>query len=238
MSTARTPTGQVTENLILVVEDEADVLNLVSTNLKNAGYHVMKAHDGPTALGKIRKAIPMLIVLDLMLPGISGLEVCKTLKGNEATARIPIIMLTAKVEEIDRILGLELGADDYMTKPFSPRELILRIKSVMRRVNGQMEIPDLIKIGDVSVDRLQFDVRIKGKPVEMTPTEFKLLLILMERRGRVQSREVLLNDVWGYDTVLDIRTVDTNVARLREKLRKGKLTIDTVRGFGYRVKSV
>lgn len=235
MSSVRRPVFSKADNKILVADDEADVLNLVSTNLQNAGYNVIKAQDGASALSKARTSHPMLIVLDLMLPGMSGLEVCKSLKGEPATAQIPIIILTAKAEEIDRILGLELGADDYITKPFSPRELVLRVKSVVRRAGVQNEKPDQVKIGDVTVDRLRFDVRIKGESLDMTPTEFKLLLILMERRGRVQSREVLLNDVWGYDSVLDTRTVDTHVARLREKLRKGKVTIDTVRGFGYRI---
>ena len=224
-----------TDNKILVADDELDVLNLVSLNLKNAGFTIIKAQDGASALSKARSNMPQLVVLDLMLPGMSGIEVCKTLKADTATSQIPIIMLTAKAEEIDRIVGLELGADDYITKPFSPRELVLRVKSVVRRVSGQNEKPDLIKIGDIEVDRLKFDVRIKGESLEMTPTEYKLLLILMERRGRVQSREVLLNDVWGYDQVLDTRTVDTHVARLREKIRNGKVNIDTVRGFGYRI---
>jgi two-component system phosphate regulon response regulator PhoB len=235
MSSARKPAISKTENKILVADDEADVLNLISSNLQNAGYSVIKAQDGPSALSKARSNMPTLIVLDLMLPGMSGLDVCKALKNEPATAQIPIIMLTAKAEEIDRILGLELGADDYITKPFSPRELVLRVKSVMRRTGGQNEKADQVKIGDVVVDRLRFDVRIKGESLDMTPTEFKLLLVLMERRGRVQSREVLLNDVWGYDNILDTRTVDTHVARLREKLRKGKVNIDTVRGFGYRI---
>lgn len=223
------------EDKILVADDETDVLNMVTTNLKHAGFTVIKVQDGPSALAKAREIAPVLIVLDLMLPGMSGLEVCKALKGDPATTHIPIIMLTAKAEEIDRVLGLELGADDYITKPFSPRELVLRVKSVVRRTGGQSEKPDLIKIGDITVDRLRFDVRLKDEPLEMTPIEFKLLLVLMERRGRVQSREVLLNDVWGYDSVLDTRTVDTHVARLREKLRKGHVSIETVRGFGYRI---
>jgi two-component system phosphate regulon response regulator PhoB len=238
MPAPRKPSIHQSENKILVADDEADVLTLVSTNLKNAGFSVIKAQDGATALSKARECIPTLIVLDIMLPGMSGLEVCKNLKSDGTTAKIHIIMLTAKAEEIDRILGLELGADDYITKPFSPRELVLRVKSVVRRTGGgQSEKPDLIKIGDIVMDRLRFDVRVKNESLEMTPTEFKLLLILMERRGRVQSREVLLNDVWGYDNVLDTRTVDTHVARLREKLRKGKVAIETVRGFGYRITS-
>ena len=233
--TVRALTMSKTDNKILVADDELDVLNLVSLNLKNAGFTIIKAQDGASALSKARSNMPLLVVLDLMLPGMSGIEVCKTLKGDPATSQIPIIMLTAKAEEVDRIVGLELGADDYITKPFSPRELVLRVKSVVRRVSGQNEKPDLIKIGDIEVDRLKFDVRINGESLEMTPTEYKLLLILMERRGRVQSREVLLNDVWGYDQVLDTRTVDTHVARLREKIRNGKVNIDTVRGFGYRI---
>lgn len=223
------------DNKILVVDDETDVLEMISSNLKNAGFNVAQAQDGPSALEKAREAMPMLVVLDLMLPGMSGLEVCKALKGDPSTAHIPIVMLTAKAEEIDRILGLELGADDYISKPFSPRELILRIKSIVRRAGLSNDKPDLIKIGDLVVDRLFFDVRIKGKPVDITPIEFKLLLVLLERRGRIQSREVLLNDVWGYDNTLDTRTVDTHVARLREKLRKGKIMIETARGFGYRI---
>jgi DNA-binding response OmpR family regulator len=230
-----TPVISKSDNKILIADDETDVLELVSSNFKNAGFHVIKAQDGAVALNKARETMPVLIVLDLMLPDISGLEVCKYLKNDPLTAHIPIIMLTAKAEEIDRILGLELGADDYVTKPFSPRELVLRAKSILRRGGGQAEKPDLIKIGDMVVDRVLLDVRVKGAPLDMTPIELRLLLILLERRGSVQSREVLLNDVWGYDNTLDTRTVDTHVARLREKLRKSKVTIKTARGFGYQI---
>jgi two-component system phosphate regulon response regulator PhoB len=224
-----------TAGKILVADDEADVLNLVCSNLKNAGYAVIKAEDGPTALKLARSENPLLIVLDLMLPGMSGIEVCKALKSDPAAERIPIVMLTAKAEEVDRILGLELGADDYITKPFSPRELVLRVNSVVRRINGQTEKSDQIKIGDIVIYRASREVMLKNKQIELTATEFKLLLMLMERRGRVQSRDALLNEVWGYDTAIDTRTVDTHVRRLREKLGKAADCIETVRGFGYRI---
>ena len=221
---------------ILVADDEEDVLNLVSMNLKNAGFTVIQAVDGKEALSKARSQLPTLMVLDLMLPEMSGLEVCKVLKGDPVTAKIPVIMLTAKAEEVDRIVGLELGADDYMTKPFSPRELVLRVKSVLRRGTVQSEEPnDLVQLGPIRIDRSRHEVRINGQPVELTATEFKLLALLIERRGRVQNRDKLLNDVWGYESVIDTRTVDTHVRRLREKLGPAADCIETVRGFGYRV---
>lgn len=220
---------------ILVADDEPDVLNLVTLNLKGAGFTVLQAEDGNEALKQARDALPALIVLDLMLPELSGLEVCKVLKKDPQTAQIPIVMLTAKAEEIDRIVGLELGADDYITKPFSPRELILRVQSVLRRVSSGGEPSDQLTLGDIQVDRSRYEVSIKGKAIEFTATEFKLLTLLMERRGRVQSRDVLLNDVWGYESVIDTRTVDTHIRRLREKLGKSADCIETIRGFGYRI---
>jgi len=222
---------------VLVADDEEDVLNLVSVNLKGAGFAVLKAESGAEALGKARSEVPALIVLDLMLPGMSGLEVFGALKGDPATAPIPVIMLTAKAEEVDRIVGLELGADDYITKPFSPRELVLRVKSVLRRnTSGTAQGGSaLLKLGAISVDRERHEVRVKNKEVELTATEFKLLTLLIERRGRVQSRDTLLNDVWGYESVIDTRTVDTHVRRLREKLGSAADCIETVRGFGYRI---
>lgn len=220
---------------ILVADDESDVLNLVCNNLKAAGFTPLQVEDGPTALDQARSQLPALIVLDLMLPGMSGLEVCKALKVEPATKNIPILMLTAKAEEVDRILGFELGADDYMTKPFSPRELVLRVQSVLRRATAQPEKAEVLKLGDILVDRTRHGVSIKGKDVDLTATEFKLLATLMERRGRVQSRDILLNDVWGYESVIDTRTVDTHVRRLREKLGKAADCIETIRGFGYRM---
>jgi two-component system phosphate regulon response regulator PhoB len=228
-------TSKPANKRVLVADDEPDVLNLVSMNLKSAGFTVLQAEDGLSALQQAREALPALIVLDLMLPEMSGLEVCKVLKKESQTAQIPVIMLTAKAEEIDRIVGLELGADDYITKPFSPRELILRVKSVLRRVSAAGEATDHLALGDIQVDRSRYEVLIKGKPVEFTATEFKLLALLIERRGRVQSRDVLLNDVWGYESVIDTRTVDTHIRRLREKLGRAADCIETIRGFGYRI---
>jgi len=180
----------------------------------------------------------VLIADDEELPGMSGLEVCKALKSEASTKHIPILMLTAKSDEVDRILGFELGADDYMTKPFSPRELVLRVQSVLRRTNAPAEPADILKLGDITVDRVRHQVTIRGKELDLTATEFKLLSTLIERRGRVQSRDVLLNDVWGYESAIDTRTVDTHVRRLREKLGKAADCIETIRGFGYRMLDV
>jgi DNA-binding response OmpR family regulator len=223
---------------ILVADDEADVRSLVCNSLKNAGFTPLEAEDGPGALEHARTHLPALIVLDLMLPGMSGLEVCKALKAEPATKNTPIIMLTAKADEVDRILGFELGADDYMTKPFSPRELTLRVQSVLRRATAQPDKAEVLKLGDIMVDRTRHQVTVKGKEVELTATEFKLLSTLVERRGRIQSRDVLLNDVWGYESVIDTRTVDTHVRRLREKLGKVADCIETIRGFGYRMMDI
>jgi two-component system phosphate regulon response regulator PhoB len=220
---------------ILVAEDEEDVQILICGSLKTAGFSPLKASDGHTALNMARTEKPVLIILDLMLPEMHGLEVCKALKVEPQTKGIPIIMLTAKAEEVDRIVGFELGADDYITKPFSPRELVLRVQSVLRRDLGTPAEGGIIKLGEIMVDQTRHQVTVKGKPMELTATEFKLLSTLMERRGRVQSRDVLLNDVWGYDSAIDTRTVDTHVRRLREKLGKMADCIETIRGFGYRM---
>lgn len=220
---------------ILVVDDEADVVDLLSINLRSAGFAVVTAENGAAALAKARAELPNLIVLDIMLPQMSGLEVCKALKKDAPTSQIPIIMLTAKAEEVDKIVGLELGADDYVTKPFSPRELILRVKSVLRRGKEKGPVVEKLQIGELLVDHAKHEVLISGKRIELTATEFKLLALLMERRGRVQGRDRLLNDVWGYESVIDTRTVDTHVRRLREKLGICANYIETVRGVGYRV---
>lgn len=230
--------NKVQSKKILVAEDEEDVRMLICNTLKNSGFSPLWAADGPSALETARTQAPELVVLDLMLPGMHGLEICKALKVAPETKGIPIIMLTAKAEEVDRIVGFELGADDYMTKPFSPRELVLRIQSVLRRAAGQPEESAAIKLGGIVVDRTRHAVTVKGKAVELTAIEFKLLATLMERRGRVQSRDVLLNDVWSYDAAIDTRTVDTHVRRLREKLGKASNCVETVRGFGYRMVDV
>ncbi len=220
---------------ILIVDDEPDALEVLGFNLKNAGYEVTTADDGDTALKKARQQLPDLILLDLMLPEIDGLEVCKLLRRDTATSGIPIIMLTAKASEIDRVVGLELGADDYVTKPFSPRELVLRVRNLLkRRSEGEDEKPQKMQFGDLIIDLPRHLVTVAGTRVDLTATEFKLVILLAQRRGRVQSREALLRDVWEYDSLIDTRTVDTHMRRLREKLGTAAKYLDTVRGVGYR----
>ncbi|MEI6076496.1 MAG: response regulator transcription factor [Verrucomicrobiota bacterium] len=219
---------------ILVADDEPELVELVEFNLKQAGYSIATAVDGAEALKKARSQPPDLILLDIMMPEMDGLEVCKILRREPATAKVPIIMLTAKASEIDRVLGLELGADDYLTKPFSVRELLLRIKKILARSQTEETAKDQLRCGDLLVDLPRHLVSWKNKPIEMTATEFKLLSILMERAGRVQSREQLLRDVWAYDSLIDTRTVDTHMRRLREKLGPAAKHLDTIRGTGYR----
>jgi DNA-binding response OmpR family regulator len=219
---------------VLVVDDEPEAVELVEFNLKQAGYSVVTAADGAEALTKARASQPSLIVLDLMLPEVDGLEVCKMLRRDPATSGIPIVMLTAKAAEIDRVLGLELGADDYVTKPFSPRELVLRVKRLLQRDHTAVEEQDKLSFGDLLLDVPRHIVSWRGKPIDLTATEFKLLTVLARRRGRVQSREQLLRDVWEYNSLVDTRTVDTHMRRLREKLGPAAKFLDTVRGVGYR----
>lgn len=220
---------------ILVVDDEPDAIELIRFNLKASGYEVLTAEDGEEALAKARKFSPDMILLDVMLPEIDGLEVCKILRRDPATASLPIIMLTAKASEIDRVLGLEFGADDYVTKPFSPRELMLRVRNLLKRKESSKEEVERFQVRDVELDVSKYEVKIMGQPIDLTPTEFKLLQILMERKGRVQSRDRLLQDVWGYDQLIDTRTVDTHVRRLREKMGEAADYVTTVRGVGYRL---
>ena len=219
---------------ILVIDDEPDAVELVEFNLRSAGYEVVTAADGAEALKKAKAHSPDLVVLDVMLPEVDGLEVCKILRRDPATSGIPLIMLTAKAAEIDRVLGLELGADDYITKPFSPRELVLRIKNLLKRGQGPEEKKDRFQTGELLIDVPRHLVTVQGKRVELTATEFRLLTVLAQRRGRVQSREQLLQDVWQYDNLIDTRTVDTHMRRLREKLGRAARYLDTVRGVGYR----
>lgn len=226
----------VSSKRVLVVEDEKDVVDLLNLNLRKAGgFVVSSASDGAAGLAKARDEKPDFIILDLMLPKMSGLEVCKILKTDAATRQIPVLMLTAKAEEIDRIVGLELGADDYVVKPFSPREVILRIKAILRRGDGK-EAEERLTAGAITIDPARHQVSVNGRPVSLTSLEFKLLRTLMQRRGRVQQRDRLLNEVWGYESVIDTRTVDTHVRRLREKLGKAGDIVETVRGFGYRLR--
>ena len=221
---------------ILVADDEPDVLNLVASNLCMAGFEVVKVTDGLAVIPAVMAHSPRLLVLDLMLPGMSGLDVCRTLKADPHTARVHIIMLTSKAEEVDRIVGLELGADDYITKPFSPRELVLRVKNVLKRPQPYEDTPDCLTVGDIVLDKARLRVTTCGRLIDFTATEINLLRVLIERRGFVQSRNTLLNDVWGYDSVIDTRTVDTHIRRLREKLGPAADCIETVRGFGYRIR--
>jgi two-component system, OmpR family, phosphate regulon response regulator PhoB len=221
--------------IILIVEDERDVVDLLALNLRKAGFAVSMAMDGAAGLQKARSEKPAFIILDLMLPKMPGLEICKILKSDPATRQIPIMMLTAKAEEIDRVVGLEFGADDYVTKPFSPREVVLRIKAILRRAEGPAE-DESLSTGPIVIDPARHEVSVDGKRVNLTGLEFKLLRTLMQRRGRVQTRDRLLNDVWGYESVIDTRTVDTHVRRLRKKLGKVADAIESVRGFGYRLR--
>ena len=220
---------------ILVIDDEQDVIDMLSVTLTKAGHKVRSARDGLEGLARARQDQPALIVLDLMMPKMPGLEVCKLLKADPATEAIPIIMLTAKAEEIDRVVGLEVGADDYVTKPFSPRELTLRINAILRRGQPSNDSQRL-RVGSISVDPERHHVSTGGKTIQLTAVEFKLLMILMRRPGRVQARDRLLRDVWGYESIVETRTVDTHVRRLRDKLGKSANLVETVRGFGYRLK--
>lgn len=221
---------------ILVVEDEPDVVDMLTMNLRKAEFAVTTAADGAAGLRAAREQLPALIILDLMLPKMPGLEVCKALKSDPATKHIPIVMLTAKAEEVDRIVGLEFGADDYVTKPFSPREMVLRVKAILRRRAGEID-DEPLSIGPISLDPVRHHATVDGRPLRLTSVEFKLLAMLMQRRGRVQGRDRLLNEVWGYESLIDTRTVDTHVRRLRKKLGKAADAIETVRGFGYRLRA-
>jgi len=219
---------------VLVVDDEPDTVELIAFNLRAAGYDIITAGDGAEALRKARQHAPALIILDLMLPEVDGLGVCKMLHADPATTAIPILMLTAKAAEVDRILGLELGAKDYVTKPFSPRELMLRVRNLLSSEPAAENKPQSFQFAELYIDVPRHLVTVSRKPVELTATEFRLLTLLAERRGRVQSREQLLQDVWHYDNIIDTRTVDTHMRRLREKLGKAARFLDTVRGVGYR----
>ena len=219
---------------ILVVDDEPDALEVLGFKLKEAGYTPIFAKDGTRAVTAARDERPALIVLDLMLPEIDGLEVCKILRRDPATAMIPIIMLTARAAEMDRVLGLELGADDYVTKPFSPRELVLRIKKLLARVKAADEPVAQLRFAELEIDVPRHTVTVEDRPLTLTVTEFKLLELLARRRGRVQTRDRLLQDVWGYENPIDSRTVDTHMRRLREKLGTAARLLETIRGVGYR----
>ena len=221
---------------ILIVEDEIDVAELLAHHLRKEGFAVEIIDNGRIALNWLKSERPALIILDLMLPELSGLDLCRIVKSNPGTEGVPIVMLSARIEEIDRVLGFELGADDYVVKPFSPRELVLRIRAILRRMSQDKEPGEqLLRVGELVLDRSRHEVRAADRVIDCTATEFKLLAILMEREGRVQERDRLLSDVWGYDSVIDTRTVDTHMRRLRDKLGSHGRYIETIRGFGYRL---
>jgi phosphate regulon transcriptional regulator PhoB len=223
---------------ILVVEDEPDVAEMIRYNISKEGYDVAVVRNGPDALERARELQPEMILLDIMIPQLNGWEVCRRLKQEPRTRAIPIIMVSGRVEEGDKILGFEMGADDYITKPFSPRELVARIRAVVRR--GAPTTPQdrkHLKAGELEIDRYRFEVRMKGQPVELTPKEFELLAALVATPGRVFGREELLDLVWGTDGFVEPRTVDVHVARLRGKFTAARVpvpAIETVRGVGYR----
>jgi len=229
---------------ILVIDDEKDIVELVSYNLKKEGFAVDAAYDGETALKKIRSAPYDLIVLDLMLPGVQGLELCRIIRKDPSVAATPIVMLTAKGEEVDKVLGLEIGADDYMIKPFSPRELVARVKAILRRAEQQKPATSddekrsgqLLKMRDITIDREKYLVTVGDKQLKLSATEFKLLLYLCERPNKIYNREHLLDAVWGDDVFVEPRTVDVHIRRLRTKIEddpNNPKYIKTMRGIGY-----
>ena len=219
---------------VLVIEDEPDLRSTLEFNLKSENYKVTTASDGRSALEEISKNIPDLILLDLMLPDMSGLEICKKIRGESFSDKVSIIMLTAKGEEVDRVVGFELGADDYVVKPFSVRELMLRVSSILKRSKEKASNDEKIVIGDIEINLASHRVFISGIEVELTAKEFELLKYLTERNGRIQTRESLLEHVWGYNNSVTTRTVDTHIKRLRSKIGEVGTRIETVRGVGYR----
>ncbi|HEX6536731.1 MAG TPA: response regulator transcription factor [Gemmatimonadaceae bacterium] len=238
MTTPAAPTPPGAGERVLVVDDEPDIVALVAYHLAKNGYRVSTASTGTEALATARGERPALVVLDLMLPGMSGFDVLEQLRGGEETRHTPVLLLTARREEVDRIRGLTLGADDYLTKPFSPQELVLRVGAILRRVAaGGGSGADHLVIGPIVIDRGEHRVTIDGAEIELTPTEYKLLLTLAERRGRVQARSHLLETVWEAAPDIQTRTVDMHIQRLRSKLGPAADLIETVRGFGYRLRT-
>lgn len=221
---------------ILVVDDEPDVTELVAYHLKAKGFHVETLNDATSSISKARLYEPDLIILDIMMPGLSGIQICRILRTDGNLSKVPIIFLTAKAEAHDRIEGLESGADDYISKPFSPKELVLRVESILRRIDSSLDsVSSRLQVGGILLDSESHVVTVRGESLVLTATEFKLLRLLMQRQGRVQTREHLLLNVWNYSADIETRTVDTHVRRLREKLGTEAAWIETIRGVGYRV---
>ncbi|MDB6152471.1 MAG: two component transcriptional regulator, winged helix family [Chthoniobacteraceae bacterium] len=220
---------------VLIADDEPDVLALVGLNLSRAGFHVITAADGDAALARVLEQPPSLAILDLMMPGMTGLEICRIMRATPATALVPIVMLTAKSAEMERIVAFELGVDDYVTKPFSPRELVLRVSAILRKTAAMEDKPPIMQAGSITLDSQRHEVTVNNQPVDLTVTEFKLLSAMLSARGRMQARETLLTAVWGDEAEVEPRTIDTHLRRLREKLGPAGAQIHTVRGFGYRL---
>ena len=221
---------------ILIIEDETDIADLMAYTLAKDGYRILKSRNGTEGLHIARKKVPDLIILDLMIPGLDGLEVCKQIRSDRDLKEVPIIMVTAKAEETDRVVGLELGADDYITKPFSPKELAARVKVLFRRIGRETPPESRHIYGPLLLDVTRHEVSVQGREVRLTAKEFGLLKRLLENQGRVLTREVLLDSVWGYDADVTTRTVDVHMAWLRQKLGEKKLPrhLITLRGFGYK----
>ncbi len=219
---------------ILVVDDEPDALEVLGFKLKESGFLPVFAPDGERAVAMARSERPALVILDLMLPKIDGLEVCRILRRDPTTSAIPILMLTARATEMDRVIGLELGADDYVTKPFSPREVVVRIKKLLARAPGSDERPLEMRLAELEINAPRHEVKVNEIPIALTATEFRLLEILVRQAGRVLTRDELLRDVWGYENPIDSRTVDTHMRRLRDKIGGAARFLETVRGVGYR----
>ncbi len=222
--------------LISIVDDEPDILELVSINLIKSGFKTEKFLSGEDFLKSLSKKIPDLIILDLMLPDIDGIEICKYIRSDKKYSSIPIIMLTARADETDKIIGLELGADDYVTKPFSPKELVARVKAILRRKKTFIDEKEVLKIGEILIiDLKRFEVYVEGKKVSLTPTEFNILKILAAKKGWVLSREQLLDALWGKEKFVLDRTIDVHIRNLRKKLKKAGGFIKNIRGVGYKI---
>lgn len=221
---------------VLVVDDEPDVADLVAYHLKAKGYEVETVNDPAASIGTARSFLPDLLILDIMMPDLNGMQICRIIRADPRLQHVPIVFLTAKTEESDRIAGFETGCDDYICKPFSTKELVLRVQSIFRRISDEARPESKhLQTGHIVLDIERHQVTLHGRPIELTATEFKLLRLLMERRGRVQTREHLLINVWNYETEIETRTVDTHVRRLREKLGSEADWIETIRGVGYRM---
>ena len=223
------------EDTVLLVEDESDVVDLLRYHLRKAGFKVLVENTGSAGLETVRQNMPDAVVLDIMLPGMTGLEVCRAMKSDPALAGVPVLMLTAKSDVKDRVKGLELGAEDYVTKPFSPKEVVLRVQALLKRLRSGSAVGATIESGSIVLDKTTLSAKLDGKRLDLTTTEFKLLTAFLNNPARTLSRDLLLKDVWGYASGADTRTVDTHIRRLREKLGDHADRLETVRGEGYRL---